>query len=713
MAAPAGYGKTTAVRDWSVRQDTALAWVTLDAGDDDPVRLWRHVATAVDRVRPGLGHRALQRLTTAGDSIQDVVDELLNGVAAFGARMVIVLDDLHAVQEADCLESLDYALSQLPANARVIVISRADPALRLARLRANGTLDELRAAVLAFTPEEAYELLVAREQLELGQEEIDTLVAQTEGWPAALVLAAHWLKSVDDPVRAVGEFGGDHHFVAEYLSGEVIASLGPERRSFLLAAAVLGEFTPDLCDAVLGRSDSAVMLAEIEQANLFVLRLERSGWHRIHSLFAEYARAQLASEQPELAACFNRRAAEWLRAQGFAVEAVAHASAAGDHELVAELLAEYHLEMIKSGTARTLLHWVRTLPDDVIVKQPELAAFGALAAINVGGSTLELRRYLEIADEALRAGDGTRSESTSPAAHLFEVEVLVAHALAIDRGVRQAVRDGRKAVELAHDGLAEATSGALTAYARALYFAGDLEQAAAVAARVLEDPKVRQRVPALMHAHTTLALVDVERGRLLSARGHAAKAKAAVRGIRTSRSWLGGNAAAALGVVLAAEGHLVEAEHELVRAGNLFDDHVPTLHYAWLLVLLADVRIRRGHLAEAESTLRSAQDALDRLPDSGRVPSMADMVEQELDAATARARSGEVLEPPSEAELAVLRLLPTDLSTREIGESLFLSPNTIRSHRRVLYQKLGVHDRAAAVARATALGLLAQVESPG
>ena len=206
-----------------------------------------------------------------------------------------MLDDLHTVTDAECLSSIDYALSHLPTNVDVIVTTRVDPALRLARLRASGALAELRADELALTPAEARELLVTRGRVELGEEEIDALVERTEGWPAALVLAGLWLRTVDDPVRAVHAFGGGHRFVAEYLSSEVLASLDDDRRSFLQGVAVLGEFTADLCDGVLDRTDSAAQLTELEHANLFVSRFGRGGWFRIHSLFAEYARAQLAS----------------------------------------------------------------------------------------------------------------------------------------------------------------------------------------------------------------------------------------------------------------------------------------------------------------------------------------------------------------------------------------------------------------------------------
>ena len=704
VAAPAGYGKTTAVRAWCEGRGDALAWVTLDAGDNDPVRMWTYIATAVDRVRYGLGRGALQRLSVAGSPLEPPIDELMNGIAAFGAGLVLVLDDFQTVTDRECVASLEYALAHLPASARLIVVSRADPALALASLRAGGALVDLRAGELAFTAAEAHELLVERAQVELRPAEIEILVDRTEGWPAALVLAGLWLRTVDDPTRAVHDFGGDLRFVTEYLSHEVLASLDADRRSFLQGVSVLGRFTAELCDAVLDRSDSASMLAELERSILFVRRLERGGWFRAHSLLAEYAVAQLASLEPGAAVAIHRRAASWLRSRRLASEAIEHAAAAGDHELVAQMLVEYHLQLIRSGLGGTLLRWVRTLPDESLLEHPELAVAAATASALAGHGTIEHRRFLQLADRA-------RVEHPERAAPYVEAASGLVRAVMIDGGVGQAVLSGRRAVELAEAGADEILTGALAGYARALYFAGELDDAWEAALRVLEHPSAERAVPSQAFARATLALVAVERGRLESARSHAEKAKAVVGRIGTSRSWLGANGSVALGAVLEAEGKLAEADRELTYAEHSFSDEVATVHHAWLLILLARVRGRRGRIEEAEATLRAARAALEELTDSGRLPSLADAVERELEAVRTRTGNVEMFEPPSAAELRVLRMLATDLSTREIGEQLFVSPNTIRSHTRALYRKLGVNSRADAIARATALDLLRQSES--
>jgi LuxR family maltose regulon positive regulatory protein len=705
VAAPAGYGKSTAVRTWCANGSAPLAWVTLDTGDNDPVRLWSYVATAVDRVREGLGRGALQRLRRTGGAVEPAVDELMNGLAAFERDFVVVLDDLQTVTGRDCLASIDYALGHLPPNARLILVSRVDPLLKLARLRGRGALAELRADELAFTAREAYELVVGRAGVDLSPGEVELLHERTEGWPAALVLASVWLSRVRNPHEAVRDFGGSNRFVADYLSDEVLSSLGDGIRSFLLQASVLGRFTAELCEGVLERADSAEMLAALERSSLLVARLEHGGWFRVHSLFAEFALSQLAALDPLAAPAIHRRAAEWLTAHDLPVEAAEHAAAAGDHDLVGRLLVEHHLAMIRSGRARTLLRWVRTLPDDKVVQYPELAVGAATAAAMVGRSTLEQRRFLRLAERARKE----RPERFGP--YLQAGDAMV-RAASVDGDVGAAVAHGRRAVELAEAGADDVLVAALGGLARALYFADELDDAWAAAMRAVEHPDVERRAPGHALVRTTLALVAADRGRLESARTHAEKARSILGRVGSSRSWMGANASAAVGAVLAAEGNLAEAERELSHAEHFFRDEVATVHHAWLLVVLARVRCRRGRLGDAAATLQSARDELAELVDGGRVPSLAAEVQAELEQAQTRASDGEVLELPSEAEVAVLRLLATDLTAREIGGELFLSPNTIRSHTRAIYRKLGVGSRAEAVARATALGLLGETKSP-
>jgi LuxR family transcriptional regulator, maltose regulon positive regulatory protein len=704
VAAPAGYGKTTAVRAWCAARRSPPAWVTLDSGDNDPVRLWTYAATAVERAYEGIGRDALQRLGHAGSSVESAVDALMNGIASSGEEVLIVLDDMQAVDDEECLATIDHAVERLPPAARLVVLSRVDPGLALARLRGHGDLLELRARELTFTLAEARELVVERGGIRLAAGEVELLCDRTEGWPAALVFACTWLRSADDAPRAVRDFGGSHGFVVDYLTHEVLASLDDDVRSFLLSVSVLGRFTPELCDGVLGRTDSAAILARLERSNLFVTRLERGGWFRVHSLFAEFAGSQLESEQPGARAAIHARASAWLRSQSLLVEATEHATAAGDDEVVAQLLVESHLSLIRAGRARSLLRWVHTLPSEKLVEHPVIAVGAATAALMAGQSTLEQRRFLHLADRA-------RTKHPERAGPYVEAVAGMVRAGSVDGDVGRAVAAGRRAVELAADA-DEVLVAALAALARALYFAGELDEAWASALRAVEHPEAERRPPGNVVARSTLALVAADRKRMRAARTHAEKARAIVGRLGTSRSWIGANASAAFGAVLAGEGAHAAAERELAYAEHFFRDEVATVHHVWLLGVLARVRSRRGRLDEAEATLRSARDEIAELTDPGSVRSMVQDVGRELGEAKSRATEGEVLELPSAAELAVLRLLASDLSVRQIGAELFLSPNTIRSHTRALYRKLGVNSRVDAVARAGAVGLLGQTESP-
>jgi LuxR family transcriptional regulator, maltose regulon positive regulatory protein len=704
VAAPPGYGKTTSVRSWCAGHGSPVAWVTLDSGDNDAGRLWTYVATAVDRVRNGLGRQAMLRLSVAGSPIENAVDELMNGLAAFGDELVVVIDDLQEVTDTDCLASLEYAVSRLPPSVRLILITRTDPPLGLAALRAREALVELRAAELAFTADEALELLVARGGVDLGSEELELLLRRTEGWPAALVLAGVWLRAVDDARAAVTEFSGDHRFVVEYLSRVAFEALGEDVRAFLIRASVLGRLTPELCDEVLGRSDSAAVLAELERSSLLIVRLERGGWYRIHALLAEFGRFQLAALEPGAETEIHRRALDWFRERGLIVEAMEHAFLAGEHESAAQMLVENHHALFRSGRMRTLLRLVRAMPDEVVARHLELAISGALATTMIGGGALERRRYLTM----VRRVASESPERVSP--YVAGIAAML-RALTLEGGVSQAVPEGRKAVEAARSGVDDLSVSARAGLAYALFFAGELDEPWALALEAVELPEVEHRPPGHALARVVLALVATARGQRDTARLHAETARTIIGGIGSSRSWLGAQAAAALGVVNADEGNLSEAEPQLAQAEHFFRDEVAAVQHTWLLLLLARVRCRRGRLEEAEKTMRSALSTFAELGDVGRVAGLAIDVEEELEHAKSRAADGEVLALPTKAELAVLSLLATDLSVREIGEKLFLSPNTVRSHTRALHRKLGVSSRADAVARAAALGLLGEGES--
>ena len=698
LNATVGYGKTTLARSWCVERPEAVIWMTLDSADDDPVRLWAHLATAVERLGEGFGHRALSCLGVRGAKAETAVDELMNGLVAYRRRVTIVLDDLHAVRSDASARSIAHAIERLPPNARLVASTRSDPAIGLARLRARGVLTEVRARELAFTVDETRELAV-REGIGLSSESAELLVERTEGWPAGLYLAALWLRDLQDPDAGVREFAGSARQVGEYLADEVLTALTPEIRDFLVRTSVLGRFTPELCDAVLGLGDSVAVLADLARSNMFLVALDARGeWYRYHHLFGEVLQLELGRDaKREL----RRRAAAWCRANALAEEAIEYAAAADDAELVAELLLETHLEFIWGGRLGQFLGWVRWLPTELLVQQPVLAGAGAVAAALLAAPEVEVQQLLAVAERARRE----RPQLWLP---YLEAGVEMARSQMVEAGdVDAAVGHARRAVAAAQEGADVLSVSALGCMAQALYFSGELDDTRRVAAQAVERPDAPGVPDAYVGSLGLLALVDAEQGRTESAEAWARQALAFARQHFQADSWVA--SFAHLGLALAAEstGRLDEAEHEALRGERLRRSPQPTVGHAHALLVLARVRVARSRFARAASDLARAQRAIAGFQDPGRLPTIAATTEQALVAARADAGHGGLVEDLSPGELAVLRGLAAGLSRREIGAQLYISLNTVKGRTRELYRKLGATSQAEAVARAEALGLLA------
>ena len=704
LDAAVGYGKTTLLRSWCAECREPVVWLTLDSADDDPVRLWTHLATAVERLGQGLGGRALMCLGVRGAPVETAVDEVMNGLVAYGRPVAIVLDDLHTVGSERSVRSIAHAIERLPDNARLLLSSRSDPAISVARLRARGGLTEIRARELAFTVDEARELTV-REGIELSGESVELLVERTEGWPAGLYLAALWLRDLKDPDEGVRAFAGSARHVADYLTDEVLSALDFWTRDFLVRTSVLGRFTPELCDAALGREDSAAVLAELARSNMFLVALDaREQWYRYHHLFGEVLALELGRED---ASALRRRAATWCCEQGLVEDAIDYAAAAGDAETVAELLVEHDRELVWGGQVGLFLRWVRWLPSELLLEHPSLAAGGAVAASLLARPELEVQRLLAVAERVRRE----RPQRWSPYAEAI-VEVTRANGIQ-HAHVGAAVDHARRAVAAARAGADVLSVGVLASLAQALFFAGELDEARRIALQAVERPDAPDVPDGFVGNLGVLALVDAEQGRAESAEAWARQAISFARTRFQADSWIASLAHLGLALASIDTGHLDEAEREALRGERLRRSPQPTVGHAHALLVLAQVRVARSRLERAAGDLKRARRMIAGFPDPGRLPAIAAAIEQHLTTATANAGNRDIVEEPSPAELAVLRGLATGLSQREIGVRLYISMNTVKTHVRELYRKLGVTSRADAVARAQALGLLERTESPG
>jgi LuxR family maltose regulon positive regulatory protein len=681
VSAPAGSGKTTLVAQWArwPGEGRAFAWLSLDPEDEDPVRFWDGVIGALERVHgDGFGARARSALRARGASLTKVVVPLLLNALVDDAdrRAVLVLDDLHAIEDPEALRSLAAFVERAPSTLHVAVTTRRDPPLGLARLRARGELAEVRGPDLRFTDDDAAAMLAAL-GADVSAEQLADLQLRTEGWAAGLQLAGLSLR--DRPRGVLVEAAGSGH-IADYLGEEVLDAQAPSERSFLLRTAVLDRLSGELCDAVIGAHDSAVRLRELADAGLFIVPLDAAGrWYRYHHLFRETLARRLDAELPGAAPALHERASGWFARAGLPGDAIRHALAAGGG---GPLVAEHWRSFFNRGELATVSGWLAALPPEQVGRDPQLWLARAWIALDTGrlealpamlevaerGGTDEHRRWAGLlrAVHAFKRGDlgsaarwlqGTRDGGEDP--FWRAVAAVVAGAVAYWRGqdaerelqdaLRSARGDGNRLAELYALGylsLAAAEAGDR---------AGAVEWLRAADALTRRDPGLDEHFVGLTR-HLAAA---AEAGRRASAADALAAAERAL---------------------------------ELARRG------AGAIEEAECLRVLSAARARAGDAAGARRARSEAEALAASCPDPGRLVGRLTG-----GPGPAGPRDAEGL---SDRELDILRLLATDLSQREIGAELYVSMNTVKTHVKNIFFKLRVGSREEAVGRARELGIL-------
>jgi len=400
VSAAAGFGKTTLVAEWFAA-GPATAWLSLDARDNDPARFWAYVLAALQSVIPTAVAAARSLLEAPQPSIDAVVATLLNDLHAVPHDVVLVLDDYHVIDSPEIHGSVAFLLAHLPPHAHLVIASRADPPLPLATLRARGDLLEIRAADLRFTSDEAAAYLNDAMDLTLAPADVERLEARTEGWIAALQLAALSLQGRDDVEGFVAEFAGDDRFVLDYLVGEVLDRQSAEVREFLLQTSVLSRLTGPLCDAVTNQTGSRATLEQLDRDNLFLVPLDdRRTWYRYHHLFADMLRSRLLDTDPGQVAELHRRASHWYEANGDPVEAITHAMTGGHLERAAQLIELTALEMSRHRQEATIRQWLEAMPERIFRDRPVLAI--TLVGVRMStGDPVGIEPLLELVESSL------------------------------------------------------------------------------------------------------------------------------------------------------------------------------------------------------------------------------------------------------------------------------------------------------------------------
>ena len=409
ISAPAGFGKTMLVSHWlqhakSSPSEKHICWLSLDEGDNIPSSFWAYFISALQAAVPQVGEVALTAFQSPQPPpIETVLISLINDVVGTVSSMVLVLDDYHAISTTEIHRAVDFFIEHLPQNLHLVIVTREDPPLSLARLRVRGQLTELRAADLRFTPAETSEFLNQLMTLALTSQDVSALLDRTEGWIAGLRLAALALQHEDDRHSFVDAFTASHRFLTDYLVDEVLSRQPNRLQAFLRRTSVLHRLCPALCDHVLKETGSQETLRHLEHSNLFLVPLDNERrWYRYHHLFAQFLRLRLLETEPRLVSELYQRALEWCTAQGLEREALVYALEAQDYPRAAELIEALAAKVLDSEGATPLLGWIAALPESLVRQRPFLCLDYAWA-LTISGKMEQAAEYMDAAKAACPA----------------------------------------------------------------------------------------------------------------------------------------------------------------------------------------------------------------------------------------------------------------------------------------------------------------------
>lgn len=706
IRAPAGWGKSTLLADWHALESEKrpFAWLALDGGDNDHVRFWTYLIHALRTVAPSAGEASLSMLRAPRASVvDDVLPALCNELTALPHPVVLVLEDYHLVANPEIDEGLSFFLEHLPQTVALVLSSRSEPALPLARLRARGELVEIDAQQLRFSDEDADLFLNDLHGLGLDREDVVRLRELTEGWAAGLYLATLTIRGRASAHEFIEAFAGDNRHVVDYLSSEVLTGLSEEARGFLLDTCVLQRLCAPLCDVVTDRTGSARTLHELERSNAFLIPLDtKREWYCYHHLFGELLRHELTLSEPERVGTLHRRASAWHREHGDPSAAIHHATAAGDSADASELILRNWIEYRNEARLETLLAWLDGLPGETVAGDARLCLVRASTLQEVG-RIAEADQWLE---EAARGGTDA-SLLAGPAS----VASGVAASQAINKyflgDVSGIAETARPVLELAEAGSDYWRSALLTTFGVSVFLGGEDGTASALLDEAVRSSSESGHSLALIHALGWCAVAHAEIG----ASGRADQVLDDTEALRQRQAGLTNYfgmsmAHVARGKLLERQGRLREADEALTRGIELARRGDAKLDLSYGLLTHAGVKGALGDRRAAKDMLREARHTAESCVDPGVLPELVARVERRLRLVPSRATRAPYEEDLSERELAVLRLLATDLTQREIGEALFVSFNTVKTHVKSIFRKLDVATRPDAVSRARELRLL-------
>ncbi len=711
LSAPAGFGKTTLIAEWADQygQGRLVSWVHLDESDNEPVRFLSYIVAALQAHEADMGEVALAGLQSMPPSpVEAALTALVNELDSLDSAVILILDDYHLIDNPSIHSALGFLIEHMPTHMCLVIATRTDPPMAIHRLRAHGQMTEIRAQDLRFSPEETHGFLRETINYQLSASDIAALDRRIEGWIAGLQMVVLSLRGRKDVRAFIDSFSASHRFIMDYLTEEIFNQQPLHTQSFLLRTSILDRLSGPLCDAVLGSAPleagdaepAQVILGQLERANLFLLPMdEERHWYRYHHLFADLLRQRLRHTWPDEIPVLQKRASAWCAANRFIDEAFKYALAGSDLETAAQLVEEHALDLLKRGTLNTLLGWLEKLPDEIILGRPWLSVFLAWTLL-LTAQIENIERYLAAAEENSSAIENPvdlrghiaaiRAYASALRGEVEQAFVLATEALDLlpsdDLNVRSVVTfvlGGvnliRKDIPAAIEAMKEASEAgeragnihvavsALSAMGDLLLSQGKMSDAEQTYSQALKLGTGRsgRPLPIAASVYRGLAELHLARNDLKSAR------QLAETGVELAGQW--GNVDSLVG------GHLV----------------------------LAQLSLREGTAAEAQRALSEAQHLAATHNLSPGTAGRIAACEALFRGATADKDShGFLIEPLTERELEVLKLMAEGHSNPDIAGELIIALGTVKAHTSSIYRKLDSRSRTQAVIRARELGIL-------
>jgi LuxR family maltose regulon positive regulatory protein len=694
ITAPAGYGKSTLLVEWALREDRRVGWVSFDRLDDDPNTVLFLLASAFERAVPEQAGLVAAVSGVGASALGRTAPQVASAFAHSPTPFVLLLDDLHELQSPGCHDVLSVVLPRIPPGSQVVSASRAGQP-HLSRLRAMGDAFEVTAPDLTLGVSAAKQIFTTA-HVDITPEQAVAVTERTEGWPVGLHLAAMIARDVRDGTWAVS---GDDPYIADYLHQEVFRGFDPATQRFLRRTAVLDRLHAPLCDAVLATADAESRLRSLDASSTFLIPLDRRReWYRYHPLFRDFLLGELRRTDQDLIEKLHLRAADWFEAHGFPAMAVEYLLETTDRERSAQLVAELVLTTYGDGQISTVQRWLAALGDAAIEAYPPLAVLAGWVTVLVG-QTAHAQRWAAVVDQAsfdLTPTDGSASFASSRS---------VLRAMMCTGGPEQMMADAEFAAALETQ-WSPWRAMALGALAEAHLLAGDPTRAATVFEDATATGLEADNTDAVVLSESGLAVIAMDDGRWEEAALHVWLALTIVEQHLMEDYAISVLPFAAAARLAVHQADLVEADRQLTRAMRTR----PAATFVLPCVAtrgrlqLAKVYWTRGDHASTRHLLREIDDVLLRRPGLG---ALVDEVRRfrELTAATTTVAMPHEA-PLTPAELRVLPYLQTHLKIAEVAQRLQVSRNTVASEVSSIYRKLGVSSRGEAVVQATLLGLL-------